>query len=309
MSPTALALVLSAAVCHAAWNVLAHGVSRIGVPFLWWGALSATVLWLPVVPLTGGLGQADPVATAVGVGVSALVHCAYMLVLQRGYASGRLSTVYATARGTGPALTVVVAVALLGERPSPVAIAGVAVILAGIVAIGCLDRARGASTAAAGTTATATSPNRIGRGLAMLGRLDPAIGWGLVTGVAIAAYTVWDAHAVREWSIPPVAYMVGCTLVEIPMYAAVLGRRRTELAAVARRHWPRILLFGALSPLSYILVLVAITMAPVALVAPMREVSVVLVSLFGALVLREGRAGWRLAASAVVVGGIALLAI
>ncbi|SFR91897.1 EamA-like transporter family protein [Agromyces sp. CF514] len=301
MSPIALALVLSAAVCHAAWNILAHGVSRIGVPFLWWGALAATVLWLPVVPLTGGLGEADPLDVAVGVGISALLHCAYMLVLQRGYASGRLSTVYATARGTGPALTVVVAVALLGERPSPAAIAGVAVILAGIVAIGGLDRGRGAPTP------SPDAPEQARRG--RCARLDPAIAWGLVTGVAIAAYTVWDAHAVREWAVPPVAYMVGCTLVEIPMYAAMLGRRRSELVAVARRHWPRILLFGALSPLSYILVLVAITMAPVALVAPMREVSVVLVSLFGALVLRESRAGWRLAASAVVVGGIALLAI
>lgn len=301
MSPIALVLVLSAAVCHAAWNILAHGVSRIGVPFLWWGALASTVLWLPVVPLTGGLGEADPLDVAVGVGVSALLHCAYMLVLQRGYASGRLSTVYATARGTGPALTVVVAVALLGERPSPAAIVGVAVILAGIVAIGCLDRGRGAPTPSPDAPEQATRGRRA--------RLDPAIAWGLVTGVAIAAYTVWDAHAVREWAVPPVAYMVGCTLVEIPMYAAMLGRRRSELVAVARRHWPRILLFGVLSPLSYILVLVAITMAPVALVAPMREVSVVLVSLFGALVLRESRAGWRLAASAVVVGGIALLAI
>ncbi|MCM3657352.1 EamA family transporter [Agromyces mediolanus] len=306
MSPTALALVLAAAVCHAAWNILAHGVSRIGVPFLWWGAVAATLVWLPLVPATGGLGNARPEEVALGVGVSALLHCGYMLVLQRGYAGGRLSTVYATARGTGPTLTVIVAVTLLGERPSSAAFAGIAVILAGIVAIGMLDRGRG-SAGAPGTadgTAAAEAPQPRRRL-----RLDPGIAWGLATGVAIAIYTVWDAHAVREWAVPPVAYMVGCTLGEIVLYAAMLGRRRRELLPVARRHWPRILLFGALSPLSYILVLVAVTMAPVALVAPMREVSVVLVSLFGAIVLREGRPGWRLAASALVVGGIALLAI
>lgn len=302
MSPTALALVLAAAVCHAAWNILAHGVSRIGVPFLWWGAVAASLVWLPIVPVSGGLGDARPEAFALGVLVSAGLHCAYMLVLQRGYASGRLSTVYATARGTGPTITVLVAVTALGERPAPSAIAGVAVILAGIVAIGCLDRGRGTAPLAHAPLEASARPRAAWR-------IDPGIAWGLVTGVAIAAYTVWDAHAVREWAIPPVAYMVGCTLGEIVLYGAMLGRRRRELGPVARRHWPRILLFGVLSPLSYILVLVAITQAPVALVAPMREVSVVLVSLFGALVLREGRAGWRLAASALVVGGIALLAV
>ncbi len=313
MSPTALALVLAAACCHAAWNILAHGVSRIGIPFLWWGAVAATLVWLPLVPATGGLGEARPEDVALGVAVSALLHCGYMLVLQRGYARGRLSTVYATARGTGPTITVIVAVTLLGERPSPAAFGGIAVILAGIVAIGLLDRERGAAAASGLATASAPAPAsgpsprpRSGRILGV--RLDPGIAWGLATGVAIAIYTVWDAHAVREWAIPPVAYMVGCTLGEIVLYAAMLGRRRSELLPVMRRHWPRILLFGALSPLSYILVLVAVTMAPVALVAPMREVSVVLVSLFGAIVLRESRPGWRLAASALVVGGIALLA-
>ncbi|GLU88512.1 EamA family transporter [Agromyces sp. NBRC 114283] len=304
MSPTALALVLAAAVCHAAWNILAHGVSRIGIPFLWWGAVAASLVWLPLVPATGGLGRARPEEFALGVAVSALLHCGYMLVLQRGYAGGRLSTVYATARGTGPTLTVIVAVTVLGERPSPAAFGGIAVILAGIVAIGLLDRGHGAASPhLAAARAGAVAPRPRGRL-----RVDPGIAWGLATGVAIAIYTVWDAHAVREWAIPPVAYMVGCTLGEIVLYAAMLGRRRRELLPVARRHWPRILLFGALSPLSYILVLVAVTMAPVALVAPMREVSVVLVSLFGAIVLRESRPGWRLAASALVVGGIALLA-
>jgi drug/metabolite transporter (DMT)-like permease len=64
-----------------------------------------------------------------------------------------------------------------------------------------------------------------------------------------------------------------------------------------------------LSPLSYILVLTAIQIAPVALVAPLREVSVVLVSLFGVFILRESRPGWRIAASLVVVAGIVLLAL
>lgn len=59
MSPLALLLVLGAACAHAGWNVLAHGTSRLGVPFLWCGAVASALLWAIVVPLTGGLGEAD----------------------------------------------------------------------------------------------------------------------------------------------------------------------------------------------------------------------------------------------------------
>lgn len=297
MSIPALVLVLAAAVCHSAWNILAHGVSRIGMPFLWWGALASSVVWLPVVPLTGGFGKADLGGLALGAGVSAALHCVYMLVLQRGYATGMLSTVYATARGTGPLITVVVAVLVLGERPSGWALVGIAAILAGVVGIGLLDRG-----ASAGST-SAPGPTRVRRR-----GPDPAILWGLATGIAIAAYTLWDANVVRAWDVPPVAFMVGCTVGELVLFTALLGRRRRELRAVGRTHWARILTFGVLSPLSYILVLVAVTLAPVALVAPIREVSVVLVSAFGALVLREGRGWARIGASVVVVAGVLLIA-
>jgi len=294
MSGFAVLLVLAAAVAHASWNVIAHGASRSGLPFLWAGSLVSTVIWLPLVPLTGGLGSfgggtADLQGFALGVAVSAALHVVYMLVLQRGYAVGNLSTVYATARGSGPLLTVIVAVAVLGERPSPIALVGVAAILAGVIGIGFVDRG----------------------GLRRSGgrRVDPAIVFGLLTGAAIAAYTLWDAQALRTWHLSPVAFMVGCTALELPVFTALLGRRLPAAVRLLRLDWRRLLVFGVLSPLSYILVLAAVTIAPVSIVAPMREVSVVLVSLFGAFVLREGRPGARIAASVVVVAGIALLAL
>jgi drug/metabolite transporter (DMT)-like permease len=287
MSPLAFALVFGAAIAHAAWNVIAHGVSRAGFPFLWWGAVSSTVVWVGVVPFTGGLGADDLGSFALGVGVSAALHVAYMVVLQRGYREGNLSTVYATARGTGPFLSVIVAVLLLGERPSAIALVGVAAIIAGVVAIGLVDRGRGAGSR----------------------RIDPGLFFGLLTGVAIAVYTIWDAHAVRTWNLSPVAFMVGTTLLQVPFYSIAVRRRWDAVWALGRLHWRRILVFGILSPLSYILVLTAIQIAPVALVAPLREVSVVLVSLFGVIVLRESRPWWRIAASLVVVLGIVLLAV
>lgn len=300
MSSFAVLLVLAAAVAHAAWNVIAHGVSRIGMPFLWLGAVSSVVVWIGVVPFTGGLGTGTVPAFLLGIVVSALLHVAYMLVLQRGYRVGRLSTVYATARGTGPTISVVLAVTLLGERPSWLSLVGGLLVLVGVVAVGLAD----AGTDTAGTADTAGSAPVAARRR----RIDAGIVAGLLTGVAIAAYTIWDAHFVRGGAAP-VAFMVGCTAVEAVLFGALLGRRRRELLPVLRAHWGRVLAFGVLSPLSYILVLAAITIAPVALVAPMREVSVVLVSVFGALVLREGRATTRIVASVVVLAGIALLAI
>lgn len=316
MSATAFALVLAAACAHAAWNIIAHGASRTGVPFLWWGSVFGTVLWVGVIPFTGGIGSAaadgagspgavDPAPWGgflLGAAVSALLHVGYMFVLQRGYAVGDLSTVYATARGTGPLITVIVAVTLLGERPTPLALVGVLVVVCGIVAIGVIGRPDPAPRSRRGTADGSGAPRR-------RFRLEPGLAAGLATGVAIAAYTVWDAHALREWNLSPVAFMVGCTALEIPLFTLAVWRRRAELVPTLRAQWGRLVAFGVLSPLSYILVLTAITIAPVALVAPVREVSVVLVSLFGALFFRERRPVARVAASVVVVGGIMLLAL
>ena len=229
MSGTALLLVLAAAVCHASWNVVAHGVSRIGTPFLWWGAVASAVLWLPVVPFTGGLGGSVG-GLALGAGVSAVLHVVYMVVLQRGYAAGSLSTVYATARGTGPAVSAVLAVLLLGERLTALAAVGIAVVVAGVVATGLIDRRPRQAPAPVADAA----PRR-------RRRLDPGIAWGLLTGLAIASYTIWDAHALRTWDLSPVSFMVGVTAVEVVFYTATLGRRRRELLDVVRQHWPRVL--------------------------------------------------------------------
>lgn len=288
MSALAIVLVLSAALAHAAWNIIAHGSSRSGLPFLWAGAVASAVLWIPVVALTGGIGTRDIAGFLLGVGVSAVLHVAYMLVLQRGYQAGNLSTVYATARGSGPLMTVIVAVLLLGDRPGPVAIIGIGVVIFGVVWIGLLDRSR-------------TPTRRNG--------LDPAIVYGLLTGVAIAAYTLWDSQALRVWGISPIAFMVGCSVLEVVIFTAMLGKRLRTVVQVMREQFRRTVVFGVLSPLSYILVLAATTIAPVSLVAPMREVSVVLVSLFGALALREGNPKTRISISLMVAGGIALIAL
>lgn len=289
MPALAIGLALAAAVAHATWNIVAHGSSRSGVPFLWWGALCSAAMWAVAIPFTGGFGRADLAGVVLGVAVSGVLHVAYMLVLQRGYASGDLSTVYATARGTGPLLTVLIAMLLLGERPGPIALLGVALVVGGVVAFGVVGRptARG----------TRRGP-------------DPALVYGLMTGAAIAVYTVWDAFVVTGWGVAPVAFMVGCSAVEVLLFTGMLLRRGgagRRLLGEVRRNWRGLIVFGVLSPLSYVLVLTAMTIAPVSLVAPVREASVVLVGLYGVVRHRESHPALRVLAAVIVVLGVVLI--
>lgn len=283
-----LLLVLAAACAHASWNIIAHGTSSSGPAFLWWGSVVAAVMLAMLIPFTGGWGTDDLFGILVGAVVSAALNVAAFVLLQKGYVTGDLSTVYAVARGTGPLLTVIAAVTLLGESISTRAVIGVIAVVIGIVAIGLINRGTKARNA----------------------RADLAIMFGLLTGVCIAAYTVWDAFAIRHWHISPVAYLFGCFALEIPVISAVfLRKQHRKLIEVWHQQRRQLLLFGIISPLSYLLVLFAITLAPVSLVAPVREVSVILVCLWGVFVLREGRPALRLGASAVVVAGVVMLAL
>lgn len=268
------------------------------------------MLWSIAIPFTGGIGSAGLGAFAVGALVSGCLHVVYMLVLQRGYARGDLSTVYATARGSGPMLTVLVSILLFGERPGLLALGGVVLVIAGVVAFGLIGR--GARSAA--LSGARPRPARGGVGP----RVDPAILYGLLTGVTIAAYTVWDVHTVNGFGAAPVAFMVGTSAAQTVIFTGLLARGRAlgapgdgepwrRLGSELRANWRGVLIFGVLSPLSYILVLTAATLAPLSLVAPMREVSVVLVGAYGAIRHRENDPMLRIAAAAVVFAGVLMI--
>ncbi|WP_223690350.1 DMT family transporter [Leifsonia poae] len=287
MPPLALGLVIVAAFAHAAWNLASKRASATGAPFILLGAVASTVLWAPVAGVEAAFGEVDLRWLLLGSGVSALIHVGYMWVLQRGYAAGDISVVYPMARGTGPLLSVVFAILLFHEHPSALALAGAAVVIAGIVGIGL-------------STSLPASAGRL---------LGPGIAYGLLTGVAIAVYTLWDAFTVTDLGVSPVLFMVGCSLGEVVVLAPVAVQRRPEVAAVWRRYRWQVIVVGVLSPLSYVLVLSAIRLAPVSVVAPTRELSVVLVSLAGWLILKEPKPAQRMAGAIVVLGGVAMLAL
>lgn len=284
MHPAAVALVTGAAVAHAGWNLCAKRVPDGGALFVWLSAVWSAVLQLPfaivVIAVAGG---SVPAVWWLAVVVSGLIHTTYFVLLQRGYAVGDLSVVYPLARGTGPLLSVVAAIWLLQERPGPAALAGTVAVVLGVWVIGGLGSAGGRSWAA-------------------------GVGYGLLTGTTIAAYTLWDAHAVTSLLVPPLVLLPGTVLVQSLVLAPYGLSRRAEAAEMWRANRMPILAVAVLSPLAYVLVLFALLLAPVSLVAPARELSIVIGSLGAWLLLREPNPARRLVGAMIVLAGVAAIA-
>lgn len=278
-------LVAGAAIAHATWNITVKRTGASGPSFIWLGTVVGAIVFAPFGVASLIAEGSDLVLWAGLAAVSGLFQVVYFLVLQRGYRLGDVSVVYPLARGTGPLLAVVLAILILGERPSGLALLGAAVIIAGVVIIGL---AGGVSRA---------RDNRTG------------ILYGLGVGVIIALYTLWDAAAVTVSALPPVGFYWGSVVVQVVLLAIPALRRRDETVRMTRQHPIAILLFGILGPLAYILILAAMQLAPVSIVAPAREVSVVLVGLAGWLLFREPHPVPRLIGAAVVLAGVALLAL
>ncbi|HET9144219.1 EamA family transporter [Actinophytocola sp.] len=284
MHPAAIVLVVAAALAHAGWNLCAKRVPHGGTAFVWlYGSVSAAVC-VPLVLVTVlVLDQTPSPVWALAMGVSGLLHLVYFVLLQRGYAVGDLSVVYPLARGSGPLLAVLAAVLLFGERPGVLALAGAGIVVAGILVIGGL-----------GSGAAARSAGAL---------------YGLATGTLIAGYTLWDAHAVTALAVPPQVLLAGSALCEFALLSPVAVARRGEVAGLWRAHWRLVLAIAVLSPLAYLLVLFALRLAPVSMVAPARELSIVFGSLAAWRLLGEPHPGRRLAGAVVVLAGVAAIAV
>jgi drug/metabolite transporter (DMT)-like permease len=281
----ALALVLASAVTHATWNLMAKRAGG-GVPLIWlFTALSAAV-YAPVALAAALVLRPSMSWTAAGfVAGSSLLHIAYFLLLQRGYRVGDLSLVYPLARGTGPLLSTALAIALMGERPTPLAIGG-----AGLIALGTFGLTFGGPRAGRPSART-------------------AIGYGLATGAFIAVYTLWDKHAVSALLIPPLVYDWCSNFGRVLMLTGMVRGRWSEVRREWRDHRREVLGVAVLSPLSYILVLTALVTTPVSYVAPAREISILIGTLMGTHLLSEGNARRRIAAASLMVAGVVALAL
>ena len=287
MTFLSLGLVVLAALIHATWNLLAKRAAHAGVAFVFAYNLVAGIAYAPWVAwilLSDGMAWSLPVAGVIL--LSALIHLAYSLCLQRGYQVADLSVVYPIARGTGPMLASVGAVVLLGEAISAPGLAGLLLVVAGIGLIATQGRLAAFRSAEA----------------------HRGVRWGVGTGALIAAYTVVDGWAVKRLGVLPVVLdWLSNTLRFFFLLPVILRDPRGNMARM-RGHWRLAIAVGLLSPASYILVLTALRMgAPVHVVAPTREMSMMAGALFGMIFLGEAVGRWRLAGCLLLVVGVVLL--
>lgn len=285
MTPLALLLVLAAAVLHATWNLCAKKAGG-GLPFVYLVGLIICSLYVPVLAFYWWWKQ--PViewAAMTWILGSGVLKTSYSLFLQRSYRVGDFSLIYPLARGTGPFLSTVAAIVIFGERPTLLALVG------GIIIVGSIFVMTG------GTKLLHQD----------FAHLRQAVGSGLMSGVFIASYTLWDRHGVAGLALAPLLYDAGTAFTQLTLLTP-FGLKRWPEVVNCWRHQRRYA-FGValLSPLAYVLVLTALSFTPVSYIAPAREVSIVIGAFIGAKVLKETDGRKRLwAAAAMAVGVIAL---
>ncbi|MCX5056482.1 DMT family transporter [Streptomyces sp. NBC_00201] len=277
MTPLVVAAVLFAAVTHASWNAIAHRITDklVGFTLIAGGGMLIGLLMVPFVPFPAS--GAWPC-----LGLSAVIHVAYYVLLMRSFRLGDFGQAYPIARGTAPLVVTLLAAVFAHEVPNGWAAAGIALSCAGLTGV-ALWGLRG------------RRPNWA------------AIGAALATGLTIAAYTVVDGLGVRASgsSLGYIAWLMAVEGVAIPAYA--LTRMRGELLTALRPFAALGLLGAALSVLAYGLVLWAQTKAELAPIAALRESSIIVGAAIGAVFFKERFGAPRIAAAGLLVVGIGLM--
>ncbi|OZC49334.1 hypothetical protein CH289_17545 [Rhodococcus sp. RS1C4] len=281
MNHAALGLVGLAAILHAVWNIAAKRFTGDAAVFVWMYMTASALLCLPVALLFGQWTASW--ALLIGPLVTAVLHIGYSLTLQVGYARADLNVVYPVARGTGPLITVVVAVTVLGERPGILPLLGGVIILLGILVVTGYKRRQN-------------------------GSVSTGVLLGSATGAMIAAYTLWDHFSVVTLDLSPVTYFALAVSMQSLLLTPKVVGKGAQLKSAFGTYRREVLLVGALSPAAYILVLVAMKSLPLSVVAPARESSIVIGSLLAWWLFHESNPVRRLAGSAVVLTGIVLIA-
>jgi drug/metabolite transporter (DMT)-like permease len=276
-------LVLLAALTHASWNISAKYAAQ-SRHFVWLFSAGSVLVYGPVVLAVMVVEQ--PVFESrhwMALAATSVLHLLYSLSLQTGYRHSDLSVVYPIARGTGPMLSFIGAALLLGEVPTAQSIAGLVLIVGGILLVA---------------------------GIVGHHRRAPRIGvfYGLLTGALIAAYTLNDGWAVKVLLISPFLIDFTGNLFRMVVLAPRAWRDRASVALEARVYRKPIIIVSVLGPLGYILVLFAMRMAPISHVAPARELSTLVGAWFGSRLLREDSGPWRIAGAALIVAGVIALA-
>ena len=270
--------VLFAAACHAGWNAtIKGGLDPLATTVLI--SIGAAIVSLVFLPVTG----LPDAAAWPWCAASVLIHLVYFAALIESYRAGDMGQVYPIARGSAPLMTAVATTAFIGERIGLLGWCGILLLAAGVLLLSL----------------------RGGRDLARLDRT--AVGFALFTAVTICAYSVVDGVGARlggSANAYSVMLFVGIGPVML-IYA--LARRGHDVIAAMGRHWGIGLAGGGLQLGSYGIAIWAMTVAPIAIVAALRESSVLFGAVIAVVFLKEPLRAGRVAAALMIVAGLALI--
>lgn len=278
MDTTVFVAVLLAAACHAGWNaVIKIGLNPLPTTTLISiGAGVVSLMLLPVVGLPGA--DAWPWVAA-----SVLIHLVYFAALIESYRTGDMGQVYPVARGSAPLMTAAIGTALIGEKFSAVGWTGIVLLVGGVLLLSL----------------------RGGRDLAKLDRR--AIGFALLTALMICAYSLVDGIGARVSGNAhgySIALFAGIALIMIPYALWRGGRGALAQTAV---YWRSGLAGGTLQLVSYGIAIWAMTAAPIAMVAALRETSVLFGAGIAVIALKEPMRLARMLAAVLIVCGLGLI--
>ena len=281
LSSGVLAAVLGAAALHALWNSLVKSASD---KFL---SSAVVALWCGVAAVVAALVLPRPAAVAFPfIVASAIIHIVYFMLVGQLYRSADLSVAYPIMRGLAPLIAAVIALATLGEAPGPIASLGVAALVAGVLAMGASGFAHG----------------RINR---------PTILVALANSAVIAIYSVIDGQGARlsgAGSAFAFAYNSWAdALTGLSYLPIILFLRGRAVVATFAQDWRRGLIGGLAAFFGYAIVVWAMTRAPIAAVAALRETSVVFAAIIGVAVLGEPFHPQRAIGVLVILAGVILL--
>lgn len=283
MTLFSLFLLVTAAFLHAGWNLVAKRVAG-GAAFTWLFSLFSALLLFPFA-LSASLWKGYFLGTELLIlaAVSAVFETGYFLLLQRGYKTGDMSVVYPLARGTGPLVATLLAIVVLGERPTPLNLAGTGLVVTGIlwIAGGYLRLKEFRS------------------------RTAPLL--GIATGACIAGYSMVDRMAVGVRSFPPMLFFFAVIVIQILFLTPLALQESEGILSQWRRNRRPAFAIAFLAASAYLAVLYALPITPLSLIAPAREVSIVIGTFLGTRVLGEGDRKRRMTGSVIILAGIALL--
>lgn len=272
MSIDVLLLVLLGALLHASWNALVKsGADKaLDATLIAAGAAACSIPFLPFLPLPGSVALPFLV-------ISAILQFAYFRLVASAYTVGDIGLVYPIMRGVAPLIVAASSNFFLGETLSLAAITGIAIISAGILTL-------------------AFEARHGGRHPILL---------ALINAVVIAGYTFVDGVGARL-STSPISYTLWMSLLPpVLLFGWALYQRGwAPIARHVRSNWWRGLAGGGGSILSYGLALWAMTKAPVAVVAALRETSILFALIISVIILKERASVWRYVAGAVIALGV-----